>query len=161
MPKLLAGLMLLAVVGAWIAGAPAQAQDDLEARVGALETRVAALEAETRENSPTFNTTVADSPSIATPYLGEPLTINGVGSVVTDDFRLPTGRYVVTVEWESGAIVVEMWTNRTEPIGLAFGTPQNAGRMETVFIAGPEVVGGVFLEISNTSTSWRVTFNPR
>jgi len=149
----------LGIVCVWIAGAPATAQDNVEDRVAALETQVATISAGDRVAE--FSGPAPESPSIATPYLGSPLTISGVGSTVTDDFRLPTGRYIVTVEWESGAIVVDLWSSRTTPTAIAYGLSSDSGRLETVFVADATVVGGVFLEVSNTSGQWRITFAPR
>lgn len=162
--KLLAGLALLAIVGAVVVFRPVGAQDNTDARLDALETRVAALEAQSGL-APTVSAPVASgSAQVATPTTGRGVVVTGVGSSVTDDFRLPTGMYVVTVEWKSGCCIsVDLWGNRALPIEITYGIAEDGGRVESIYVAGTEVVGGVFLEVKavDTDAAWTITFEPR
>ena len=160
--KLLAGLAMLAIVGAVWVLQPVEAQDDADGRTGALETRVAILETQTSTQAPTFTTSPLGESGIATPIAGNPLTVVGVGSLVTDDFRLPTGRYVVTVQWATGCcITVRLFGFAVEGELILSAISDNGGRKELLYTADRVVPGGVFLEVGDTDAAWQVTFEPR
>lgn len=129
--------------------APAKAQDDTEARLSALETRVAAIEAQLAAPEPVATLSTASGA----------VTVSGVGVATSDDFVLQAGRYQVTATWSGGDYFIgHLW----EPSGdgeYLFNEYQASQTATVVYMARES--GTYFVEVSNTDGPWEVTFSPR
>jgi hypothetical protein len=128
---------------------------DLDARVDALETQVAAIGGEG----------VTGRAAEPTPDTGtENVVIEGVGTMVSDPFRLATGRYRVNVAVQANngfaSIIVEVFdpSGASELVVNQFG--DSAGEWTGSVMYDAPTDGDYFISVSNTNTPWSVAFEP-
>jgi hypothetical protein len=155
-------LIVLAVAGIAVQSAPATAQDRTDERIAALETQVADLEARVaalEKSGAPVSATEADSQGATSGAV----TVNGVGSTISEDFHLDAGRYEVTLTLDSGCCISmflygqngsdDLLFNEIFDFDVGGGTVTNIYQIPTT--------GAYFLDAQNTDGAWTVTFSPR
>lgn len=145
------GLLLVPLLLiAFVVFAPANARDDTDVRLSALETRIAVIE--TQIAGPATAPTKAAATSDA-------ITVSGVGVSTSEDFTLQAGRYQVTATWSGGDYFIgHLWEPSGE--GAYLFNEYQASQTATVVYMARES-GTYFMEVSNTDGPWEITFSPR
>ncbi|MGH2549491.1 MAG: hypothetical protein ACRDHN_08880 [Thermomicrobiales bacterium] len=154
----------------------APAQDDLEARVAALETRVdeqgdviSALRRRVRDleeqaNSKETGDSSDDSGSSGSDA-SSGTTLSGTGSSVTDSIQLAAGNYRVTATVDAqtsfGGDGFAVWVYIGSDKDLLFNELLDEnGPWEGSQVLEVSSSGSVYFEISNTESAWTLTIEP-
>ncbi len=129
-----------------------QVTSQLDARVGALETQVAALSGTDGAGGEATGPAGPDGPA----------TVSGNGVMVSEKFALEPGRYRVNATLEIAEQIAGFIVMMYGPSGyeeyLFNELIQTSGTWEGSTVVNVPVSGEYFVEVSNTTAAWTLTF---
>lgn len=164
---------LIFAVGFAALSVPADAQDTTAARLGAVETEVAAQGTEVtglRKRVKRLEdvvltpqaTQAGQSSEVAQPETGETApTVSGTGTTVSEKFNLAAGRYKVTVTLQVGdfsGFICHLYGPGNFDDYLFNELIDTPGTWTGSPVVQIPTSGEFFVEVSNTDAAWQLTF---